>query len=175
MSVSVEKMEHNLAKLTIEIPAEEVAAAEERAYKKNRNKINIPGFRKGKAPRKMIENMYGADVFMEDAVDDLLPDAYEAACKESGLEIVSRPEINYKQVAHGKAIIVDAVVAVKPEVKLGEYKGLHADVAEAEVSDEDVAAELKKEQEKNATELIFGFRVYGDIGDPAHAEGTMRS
>ena len=81
MSVSVEKMEHNLAKLTIEIPAEEVAAAEERAYQKNRSKINIPGFRKGKAPKKMIEHMYGADVFMEDAVNDLLPDAYEAACK----------------------------------------------------------------------------------------------
>ena len=152
MSVSVEKMEHNLVKLTIEIPAEEVAKAEERAYQKNRGKINIPGFRKGKAPRKMIENMYGADVFMEDAVNDLLPDAYEAACKESGLEIVSRPEIDYKQVEHGKAMIVDAVVAVKPEVKLGEYKGLHADVAEAEVTDEDVEAELKKTQEQNAVE-----------------------
>ena len=152
MSVSVEKMEHNLVKLTIEIPAEEVAAAEERAYQKNRSKINIPGFRKGKAPRKMIENMYGADVFMEDAVNDLLPDAYEAACSESGLEIVSRPEIDYKQVEHGKAMIVDAVVAVKPEVKLGEYKGLHVDVAPAEVTDEDVEAELKKQQEENAVE-----------------------
>ena len=152
MSVSVERMEHNLAKLTIEIPVEEVAAAEERAYQKNRSKINIPGFRKGKAPKKMIENMYGADVFMEDAVDELLPDAYEAACKESGLEIVSRPEIDYKQVAHGKALIVDAVVAVKPEVKLGEYKGLHADVAEAEVTDEEIEEELKKQQDQNATE-----------------------
>ena len=103
MSVSVEKMEHNLAKLTIEIPAEEVAAAEERAYQKNRSKINIPGFRKGKAPKKMIEHMYGADVFMEDAVNDLLPDAYEAACKESGLEIVSRPEINVTQIGKGQA------------------------------------------------------------------------
>ena len=152
MSVSVEKLEHNLVKLTIEIPAEEVAAAEEKAYLKNRSKINVPGFRKGKAPRKMIENMYGADVFMEYAVDDLLPDAYEEACKESGLEIVSRPEIDYRQVEHGKPIIVDAVVAVKPEVKLGEYKGLHADVAEAEVTDEDVEAELKKTQEQNAVE-----------------------
>ena len=174
MSVSVEKMEHNLAKLTIEIPAEEVEAAEERAYKKNRNKINIPGFRKGKAPRKMIEHMYGADVFMEDAVNDLLPDAYEAACKESGLEIVSRPEIDYKQVEHGKAIIVDAVVAVKPEVKLGEYKGLHVDVAEAEVTEEDIEAELKKQQEQNSTENDVEDRPLKE-GDTAHLDyaGTV--
>ena len=148
MSVSVERLEHNLAKLTIEIPAEEVAAAEERAYQKNRSKINIPGFRKGKAPKKMIENLYGADVFMEDAVNDLVPDAYEAACKESGLEIMSRPEIDYKQVEHGKAIILEAVVAVKPEVKLGEYKGLHTDVAAPAVTDEEIEAELKKDQDQ---------------------------
>ena len=174
MSVSVEKMEHNLAKLTIEIPAEEVAAAEERAYQKSRSKISIPGFRKGKAPKKMIEHMYGADVFMEDAVNDLLPDAYEAACKESGLEIVSRPEIDYKQVEHGKAIIVDAVVAVKPEVKLGEYKGLSVEVAPAEVSEEDVEAELKKAQEQNAVENDVEDRPLQD-GDTAHLDyaGTV--
>ena len=174
MSVSVEKMEHNLAKLTIEIPAEEVAAAEERAYQKNRSKINIPGFRKGKAPKKMIEHMYGADVFMEDAVNDLLPDAYEAACKESGLEIVSRPEIDYKQVEHGKAIVVDAVVAVKPEVKLGEYKGLSVDVAPAEVTDEDLEAELKKAQDQNAVESDVEGRALKE-GDTAHLDyaGTV--
>ena len=174
MSVSVEKMEHNLAKLTIEIPAEEVAAAEERAYQKNRSKINIPGFRKGKAPKKMIEHMYGADVFMEDAVNDLLPDAYEAACKESGLEIVSRPEIDYKQVEHGKAIVVDAVVAVKPEVKLGEYKGLSVDVAPAEVTDEDLEAELKKAQDQNAVENDVEGRALKE-GDTAHLDyaGTV--
>lgn len=174
MSVSVEKMEHNLAKLTIEIPAEEVAAAEERAYQKNRSKINIPGFRKGKAPKKMIEHMYGADVFMEDAVNELLPDAYEAACSESGLEIVSRPEIDYKQVEHGKSIIVDAVVAVKPEVKLGEYKGLSVDVAPAEVTDEDLEAELKKAQEQNAVENDVEGRALKD-GDTAHLDyaGTV--
>ncbi len=174
MSVSVERMEHNLAKLTIEIPVEEVAAAEERAYQKNRSKINIPGFRKGKAPKKMIENMYGADVFMEDAVSDLLPDAYEEACKESGLEIMSRPEIDYKQVEHGKPIIVDAVVAVKPEVKLGEYKGLHVDVADAEVSEEDVLEELKKQQEQNAAENDVEDRPLKE-GDTAHLDyaGTV--
>ena len=169
MSVSVEKLEHNLVKLTIEIPAEEVAAAEEKAYLKNRSKINVPGFRKGKAPRKMIENMYGADVFMEYAVDDLLPDAYEEACKESGLEIVSRPEIDYRQVEHGKPIIVDAVVAVKPEVTLGDYKGLHADVAEAEVTDEDVDARLKEEQEKNAAENDVEDRPVKE-GDTVHLD-----
>ena len=174
MSVSVEKMEHNLAKLTIEIPAEEVAAAEERAYQKNRSKINIPGFRKGKAPKKMIEHMYGADVFMEDAVNELLPDAYEAACSESGLEIVSRPEIDYKQVEHGKAIVVDAVVAVKPEVKLGEYKGLSVDVAPAEVTDEDLEAELKKAQDQNAVESDVEGRALKE-GDTAHLDyaGTV--
>ena len=174
MSVSVERMEHNLAKLTIEIPAEEVAAAEERAYQKNRSKINIPGFRKGKAPKKMIENMYGADVFMEDAIDDILPDAYEAACKESGLEIVSRPEIDYKQVAHGKALIVDAIVAVKPEVKLGEYKGLHVDVEEPEVTEDDILAELKKQQEQNSTENDVEDRPLQE-GDTAHLDyaGTV--
>ncbi len=174
MSVSVERMEHNLAKLTIEIPAEEVAAAEERAYQKNRSKINIPGFRKGKAPKKMIENMYGADVFMEDAIDEILPDAYEAACKESGLEIVSRPEIDYKQAAHGKALIVDAVVAVKPEVKLGEYKGLHVDVEEPEVTEDDILAELKKQQEQNSTENDVEDRPLQE-GDTAHLDyaGTV--
>jgi len=174
MSVSVERLEHNLAKLTIEIPAEEVAAAEERAYQKNRSKINIPGFRKGKAPKKMIENMYGADVFMEDAVNDLLPDAYEEACNESGLEIMSRPEIDYKQVEHGKAIIVDAVVAVKPEVKLGEYKGLHADVEEPTVTEDELAARLKEEQEKNAAESDVEDRPVKE-GDTVHLDyaGTI--
>ncbi|MBQ6197510.1 MAG: trigger factor [Lachnospiraceae bacterium] len=174
MSVSVERLEHNLAKLTIEIPAEEVAAAEERAYQKNRSKINIPGFRKGKAPKKMIENMYGADVFMEDAVNDLLPDAYEEACNESGLEIMSRPEIDYKQVEHGKAIIVDAVVAVKPEVKLGEYKGLHADVEEPTVTEDELAARLKEEQEKNAAESDVEGRPVKE-GDTVHLDyaGTI--
>ena len=151
MSVTVEKQEKNMVKLTIEVPAEEVAAAEQRAYQKNKGKIAVPGFRKGKAPRSIIEKMYGPDVFLEEAVNDILPDAYEAACKESGLEITSRPVLDYTQVEHGKSLIFVATVATKPEVTLGEYKGLAVDVKPAEVTDEDVEAALKKEQEKNAT------------------------
>ena len=151
MSVTVEKQEKNMAKLTIEVPAEEVAAAEQRAYNKNKGKIAVPGFRKGKAPRSIIEKMYGPDVFLEEAVNDILPDAYEAACRESGLEITSRPVLDYTQVEHGKSLIFVATVAVKPEVTLGEYKGLAVEVKPAEVTDEEVEAELKKEQEKNST------------------------
>ena len=152
MSVSVENLEKNMAKLTIEVPAEEVAAAEEKAYQKNRNKITVPGFRKGKAPKKMIEKLYGADVFMEDAVNEVLPDAYEKACGESGLTITSRPELNYVQVEHGKSLIVEAIVAVKPEVTLGAYKGLEVESLPVEVTEEDIRQELVKEQEKNAAE-----------------------
>ncbi len=152
MSVSVENLEKNMAKLTIEVPAEEVAAAEEKAYQKNRNKITVPGFRKGKAPKKMIEKLYGADVFMEDAVNEVLPDAYEKACGESGLTITSRPELNYVQVEHGKSLIVEAIVAVKPEVTLGAYKGLEVESLPVEVTEEDIQQELVKEQEKNAAE-----------------------
>ena len=151
MSVTVEKQEKNMVKLTIEVPAEEVAAAEQRAYQKNKGKIAVPGFRKGKAPRSIIEKRYGPDVFLEEAVNDILPDAYEAACKESGLEITSCPVLDYTQVEHGKSLIFVATVATKPEVTLGEYKGLAVDVKPAEVTDEDVEAALKKEQEKNAT------------------------
>ena len=151
MSVTVEKQEKNMVKLTIEVPAEEVAAAEQRAYNKNKGKIAVPGFRKGKAPRSIIEKMYGPDVFLEEAINDVLPEAYEAACKESGLEITSRPVLDYTQVEHGKSLIFVATVATKPEVTLGEYKGLEVDVKPAEVTEEEVEAELKKEQEKNST------------------------
>ncbi|MBP5154002.1 MAG: trigger factor [Lachnospiraceae bacterium] len=151
MSVSVELLEKSMAKLTIEVPVEEVAAAEQRAYLKNRDKIAIPGFRKGKAPRSIIAQLYGPDVFMEDAVNDLLPDAYEKACKESGLEITSRPEIAFEQVEHGKPLIVTATVAVRPEVTLGQYRGLEVPAETVEVSDDEIMAEIAKEQEKNAT------------------------
>lgn len=151
MSVTVEKLEKNMAKLTIEIPVEEVAKAEQRAYNKAKNQIAVPGFRKGKAPRHIVEKIYGADIFMEDAVNDILPDAYEKAVKESELEVVSRPQIEYVQVEHGQPLIVTATVAVKPEVKLGKYKGIKLDLTAPEVTEEDILAELKKEQEKNAT------------------------
>ncbi len=152
MSVTVEKLEKNMAKLTIEVPAEEVAAAEQRAYIKNRGQIVIPGFRKGKAPKSIIMQMYGADVFMEEAVNDLLPDAYEKACAESGLTITSRPVIDYVQVGHGQNLIVTATVATKPPVTLGDYKGLEVEKEDVTVTDEEVLAEIAKEQEKNATQ-----------------------
>ena len=150
MSVSVEKLEKNMVKLTIEVAAEKVAEAEAKAYRKAKGKIVLPGFRKGKAPRNLIEKMYGPDVFMEDAVNEVLPYAYEDACKESGLEIVSRPVLDYIQVEHGKALIFTATVAVKPEVTLGEYKGLEVESEEVSVTEEEILAELAKEQEKNS-------------------------
>lgn len=150
MSVQVENLEKNMAKLTIEVPAEEVTKAIQGAYQKNKNKFNVPGFRKGKVPQKMIEKMYGAGIFYEDAVNALLPEAYDKACEESGLEIVSRPEIDVTQIEAGKSMIFTATVAVKPEVTLGEYKGLEIEKQEVIVTDDDVMEEIKKEQEKNA-------------------------
>ena len=152
MSVTVEKLEKNMAKLTIEVPAEEIAAAEQRAYQKQKSKIAVPGFRKGKAPRSIIEKLYGENVWMEDAVNDVLPEAYEKACEESGLTITSRPVLDYTQCEHGKSLIVVATVAVKPEVTLGDYKGLEAPKKEITVTEEEITAEIAKEQEKNATE-----------------------
>ncbi len=150
MSVQVENLEKNMAKMTIEVPAEEVTKAIQEAYKRNKSRFNVPGFRRGKVPQKMIEKMYGAGVFYEDAVNIMLPAAYEKACEESGLEIVSRPEIDVTQIEAGKSMIFTATVAVKPEVALGQYKGLEVAKQEVIVTDDDVMAEIKKEQEKNA-------------------------
>ena len=151
MSVQVEKLEKNMAKLTIEVPAEEFEKAVQSVYQRNKNKFSIPGFRKGKVPRHMIEKMYGVGVFYEEAVNDLLPMAYENGVNESGLEVVSRPAIDVTQVEAGKAMIFTAEVAVKPDVT---------------VSDEDVEAEIKKEQEKNATVVTVEDRAIVD-GDTA--------
>ncbi len=151
MSVQVENLEKNMAKLTIEVPAEEVTKAIGEAYKKNKSKFNVPGFRKGHVPQKMIEKMYGAGIFYEDAVNMLLPGAYAKACDESGLDIVSRPEIDVTQIEAGKSMIFTATVAVKPEVTLGQYKGVEVAKQEVIVTDDDVMAEIKKEQDKNAT------------------------
>ncbi len=150
MSVQVENLEKNMAKLTIEVPAEEVTKAIQGAYQKNKNRFNVPGFRRGKVPQKMIEKMYGVGVFYEDAVNALIPGAYEKAANESGLEIVSRPEIDVTQIEAGKPMIFTAEVALKPEVTLGEYKGIEAARQEVIVTDDDVMEEIKKEQEKNA-------------------------
>ena len=150
MSLQVEKMEKNMAKLTIEVSAEDLDKAMQNAYQKAKGKIAIPGFRKGKAPRKMIEQMYGKGIFLEDAANALIPENYSKALEECDLEIVSQPEIDVVQAEPGKAFIFTAEVAVKPEVTLGDYKGLEVPKSEVEVTDEDVDAEIKKEQEKNS-------------------------
>ena len=165
MSVQVENLEKNMAKLTIEVSAEEFEKAVQNAYLRSRGKITIPGFRKGKAPRVMIEKMYGAGIFFEDAANALIQAEYPKAADESGLEIVSQPEIDVVQIEKGKAFIFTAEVAVKPEVTLGEYKGLEVEVTPADVTEEEVAAELKREQENNSRTI--------DVDDRAVADGDM--
>ena len=150
MSLQVEKMEKNMAKLTIEVAAEDLEKAMQNAYQKAKGRISIPGFRKGKAPRKMIEQMYGKGVFLEDAVNALIPEHYSKALAECELEIVSQPTIDITQAEPGKAFIFTAEVATKPEVTLGDYKGVEVPKTEITVTDEDVDAEIKKEQEKNS-------------------------
>lgn len=150
MSVQVEKLEKSMAKLTIEASPEDFEKAMQQAYLKTRSQIAIPGFRKGKAPRAMVEKMYGAGIFYEDAANAIIPDAYEKAAKESGLDIVSQPEIDIVQIEKGKSFIFTATVALKPEVTLGEYKGLTASVAPVTVNDTEVELELKRVQEQNA-------------------------
>lgn len=150
MSLQVEKLENNTAKLTIEVSAEEFDKAIQAAYQKNKNKFNVPGFRKGKVPYAMIEKMYGAAVFYEDAANDLIPGAYADAAAESQLEIVARPEINVTQIEKGKSFIFEAEVTLKPEIKLGKYKGVKVEAMDVTVTDEDVQAELDKVKEQNA-------------------------
>ena len=165
MSLQVEKLEKNMAKLTIEVSAEDLDKAMEEAYQKQKSRISLPGFRKGKAPRKMIESMYGKGVFMEDAVNSLVPQEYTKALGECDLEIVSQPEINVTQMEPGKALIFTADVAVKPEVTLGDYKGVEVPKSEIAVTDEEVDAEVKKEQDKNARTVAVEDRAAanGDI------------
>ena len=162
MSLQVEKLEKNMAKLTVEVPAEQFEAALKTSYNKNKNKFNIPGFRKGKALQAMIEKMYGVGVFYEDAVDEAINASYPDAAKESGLEIVSRPEISIEQVEKGKSFIYVATVATKPEVTLGEYKGIEVEKAKPEVTDADVEAELKKVQEQNSRLVSVEDRAVAD-------------
>ncbi|HIR26386.1 MAG TPA: trigger factor [Candidatus Choladousia intestinigallinarum] len=165
MSVQVEKLEKNMAKLTIEVPAEELEAALEKAYQKSKNRINIPGFRKGKAPRKMIEKMYGAGIFYEDAANILIPDAYTKAVEECEEVIVSQPEISVVQIEKGNPFIFTAEVAVKPEVTLGDYKGLEVEKTEVSVAEEEIDKEVDKERENNSRML--------DIDDRAVESGDM--
>ena len=165
MSLQVEKLEKNMAKLTVEVSAEELEKAIQGAYLKNKNKISIPGFRKGKAPRVMIEKMYGAGIFYEDAANALIPEAYSKAVEESELDVVSQPEIDVTQLEKGQPFIFTAEVAVKPEVTLGDYKGLEVEKADLEVKEEEIEAELKKEQENNSSTIDVDDRTVenGDI------------
>ena len=150
MSVQVENLEKNTAKLTIEVPAEKFEEDVQHSYNKNKGKFNIPGFRKGKAPFNMIKKMYGVGVFYEDAVDEVIDASYPDAAKESGLEIVSRPSISIEEIEEGKAFVYTAVVAVKPEVTLGQYKGVEVQKTKSEVTEEDIETEIKRAREKNS-------------------------
>ncbi len=162
MSLQVEKLEKNMAKLTVEVPAEQFEAALKTSYNKNKNRFSVPGFRKGKAPQALIEKMYGVGVLYEDAVDEAINASYPDAAKESGLEIVSRPEISIEQVEKGKSFIYVASVATKPEVTLGEYKGIEVEKAKPEVTEADVEAELKKVQEQNSRLVTVEDRAVAD-------------
>ena len=150
MNVQVEKLEKNMAKMTVTVPSEDFDKATVEAYNRQKNRISIPGFRKGHAPKAMIEKMYGAAIFYEEAVDIILDRTYPEACRESGLEIASRPEISLEKIEKGQDLVYTATVAVKPEVELGEYKGVEVAKADAEVTDEEVDAEIKRTQERNA-------------------------
>ena len=162
MSLQVEKLEKNMAKLTVEVPAEEVEAALQNAYLKNRKQISVPGFRKGKVPRQMIEKMYGPEVFYDDAANALIQKAYPQAADECELEIVSRPTVDIVQLEKGKSFIFTAEVAVKPEVTLGQYKGIEVEKADTTATDEEVAAELDKEREANSRTITVEDRAVQD-------------
>ena len=162
MSLQVEKLEKGMAKLTIEVSAEELDKAIESAYRKNKNKISIPGFRKGKAPRNMIEKMYGKEVFYEDAANELIPEAYEKALDECTEDIVSAPKVNVVQIEAGKPFIFTAEVALKPEVTLGKYKGVKVEAADLTVTDAEVDAEIAKQQDSNARTIAVEDRAVKD-------------
>lgn len=162
MSLQVEKLENNMAKLTIEVSAEEFDKAVDGAYNRQKNKISIPGFRKGKAPRKMIEQMYGREVFYEDAANALIPDAYDNALEECTEDIVSSPKIEVTQIQSGKPFIFTAEVALKPEVTLGKYKGIKVDKADLDVTEEEINAEIDRNRDTNSRTITVEDRAVKD-------------
>lgn len=159
MSLQVEKLEKNMAKLTIEVSADDLEKALQNAYNKQKKHINVPGFRKGKVPRQMIEKMYGAEIFYDDAANELIPGAYAKAYDECDLEIVSQPAIDVVQIEKGKPFIFTAEVALKPEVTLGEYKGLTVDKVSTRVTQKEVDAKIQEEAEKNARTVVVEDRA----------------
>lgn len=165
MSLQVEKLEKNMAKLVIEVPAEELEKAIQKAYQKSKNKISVPGFRKGKVPRQIIEKMYGREIFYEDAANGLIPGAYEKALDECEESVVSSPKIEVVQIEAGKPFIFSAEVALKPEVKLGKYKGVKVDKQAISVTQEEIDAEVEKERENNGRTVEVEGRAIenGDI------------
>ena len=166
MSVQVEKLENSTVKLTIEVPAEQFDAAMQDVYNRQKKNISIPGFRKGKVPRQMVERMYGPEVFYDDAANQIMPQAYSDAAKESGEDIMSRPTVDIVQIEKGKPFIFTAEVAVRPDVKLGEYKGVEVTKIDTEVSDEEVETELNNERERNARTITVEDRAI-QSGDTA--------
>lgn len=166
MSVQVENLEKNMAKLTIEVSEDKLEEALQAAYLKQKNKISLPGFRKGKVPRNMIEKMYGPEIFFEDAANQLIQENYAPAVDESGLDIVSRPTIDVTQIEKGKPFIFTAEVAVKPEVKLGKYMGVTITKVDTTVTDEEVDEAVEKERNNNARTVTVEDRAIQE-GDTA--------
>ena len=162
MSLQVENLEHNMVKVTIEVDAAKLDAAITKAFNKKKNQFNIPGFRKGKVPQKLIEKEYGVEIFYEDAANILIPDAYAEEMKDCDLDIVSRPEIDVVQLEKGKPFIFTAELAVKPEVTLGEYKGIEVAKTRVTGKKDEIDEELKKVQEQNAREITIEDRAVKD-------------
>ncbi|MCD7835889.1 MAG: trigger factor [Lachnospiraceae bacterium] len=162
MSLQVEKLENNMARLTIEVSAENFEKAVDSAYNKQKNKIAVPGFRKGKAPRKLIEQIYGSDIFYEDAANEIIPDAYDSALEECTEDIVSSPKIDVTQIESGKPFIFTAEVALKPEVTLGKYKGIEVEKAELSVSDEEINEEIDRNRDTNSRTVTVEDRAVKD-------------
>ena len=162
MSLQVEKLEKNMAKLTVEVSADDLEKALQNAYMKQKSKFNVPGFRKGKVPRQMIEKMYGAAIFYDDAANELIPKAYSDAYDECELDIVSQPKIDVVQIEKGKPFIFTAEVATKPEVALGEYKGMKVDKVSNRVTQKEVDAKVQEEAEKNARTVAVEDRPVKD-------------